>query len=300
VSTPPSSSQPPSSPTPGRARRPEQLDATSLELALDTLQQRITALQQSLTQQNKLATLGMVTAVIAHEFNNILTPMISYTKFALSDKADDALREKALTKAMTGAERLANISQSLLGFARGDESSSADVLAAVKETLVCLSRDLSKDGIALTLEIPEGLRVAMNGGHLQQVLMNLIVNARSAMLGTHAGGLGGGGRAAGIKRLTVRATRITGGKIAAITVADTGPGIPPDVLPRIFDPFFSTKRAGEPPEDANAPASDTLPRGGTGLGLTICHELLASAGGKIRAVSEAGKGATFLIELPIA
>src|SRR4051812_14799100 len=246
------------------------LDVGSIEQALATFQQRIDLLQQNLAQQNKLATLGMVTAVIAHEFNNILTPMVAYTKFALSAKADDALREKALTKAMTGAERLANISQSLLGFSRGDESSSAEVLTAVKETLVCLSRDLSKDGISLTLDVPEGLRVAMNGGYLQQVLMNLIVNARSAMLG---GGGGGAGKGGGVKRLTVRATLLTGGKMAAITVADSGPGIPAEVLPRIFDPFFSTKRGAEAPpanvaKEAEPTATETVPRGGTGLGLT--------------------------------
>ncbi len=95
------------------------LDPTSLEQAIATLQQRIDTLQTNLSQQSKLATLGMVTAVLAHEFNNILTPMISYTKFALSGKSDEEMRTKALTKALGGAERLANISQSLLGFARG-------------------------------------------------------------------------------------------------------------------------------------------------------------------------------------
>ena len=98
----------------------------------------------------------MVTAVIAHEFNNILTPMISYTKFALGDKADEALRQKALAKALSGSERLANISKSLLGFARGDDTSSVPVLLAVRETLGCLARDLSKDGITLTLDVPAG------------------------------------------------------------------------------------------------------------------------------------------------
>ncbi len=89
-------------------------------------------MQASLAQQNKLATLGMVTAVIAHEFNNILTPMMSYTTFALGEKADEALRTKALTKALAGAQRMANISKSLLGFARGDESTRAHVAVAVQ------------------------------------------------------------------------------------------------------------------------------------------------------------------------
>jgi signal transduction histidine kinase len=304
-------------------------------LALVTLQQRIDQLHQSLAQQNKLATLGMVTAVIAHEFNNILTPMIAYTKFALGDKADDALREKALSKALSGAERLANISKSLLGFARGDESStSAHAGTAVRETLACLSRDLAKDGITLTCEVPEDLWVAMNAGHLQQVLMNLVVNARSALLhggadhsgglqptpaaetgsntlgrsraaiealrkGPAASGVRNGSRGAGVKRLTIRAELINAGKRVLLHIADTGPGIPAEVLPRIFDPFFSTKKRGEPSPEQGAP-EESMPKGGTGLGLTICKELVAAAGGSIRATSEPGKGATFTLELSVA
>jgi signal transduction histidine kinase len=322
----------PPSPRPSRSPTAPTVDVASLDLALEVLQKRIDLLQQTLAQQNKLATLGMVTAVIAHEFNNILTPMISYTKFGLTDKADDALRTKALTKALSGAERLANISKSLLGFARGDESQSAAVLPAIRETLSCLARDLAKDGITLHLDVPENLTVAMNAGHFQQVLMNLIVNARSAMLST---------RAIGVKRLTICARLVSGRKAAdgkrslvEVTIADTGSGIPPEVLPRIFEPFFSTKRpaapshavnqaggvCGERENDGGAVQATTVPdargggdgmitggiagassggsSGGTGLGLTICKELIRVAGGDIRATSEAGNGAKFIIELP--
>ncbi len=282
-----------SSPRPPASRPARTLDADSIDAALNTLQQRIDLLQQSLAQQNKLATLGMVTAVIAHEFNNILTPMLSYTRFALTEKADDALRHKALTKALSGSERLAGISKSLLGFARGDESAASSILNAVQETLVCLARDLSKDGITLTLEVAAELSVSINAGHLQQVLMNLIVNARSAMLARS--GNGGGG---GIKRIAIRAARR--GQMVDIVVQDTGPGIPPDVLPHIFEPFFSTKKG----EDAQSPAlelaDDSVPRGGTGLGLTICQELIRAAGGSIRVESQPGSGTTFTIELPAA
>jgi signal transduction histidine kinase len=266
------------------------LDAASIEAALSTLQSRIDLLQQSLAQQNKLATLGMVTAVIAHEFNNILTPMISYTRFAMSDKADEAMREKALTKALSGSERLANISKSLLGFARGDETASALVSTAVRETIACLARDPSKDGITLTLDVPEDLCAGINAGHLQQVLMNLLVNARSAMLTRHVSGAA----TSGLKRIGIRG--IKRGQTVEITIADTGPGIPSEVLPRIFDPFFSTKKNGEPqPHD-----EESLPRGGTGLGLTICQELIRAAGGSIRVSSEVGSGTVFTIELPAA
>jgi signal transduction histidine kinase len=263
------------------------IDPSTLEQAIDLLQQRIDLLQQNLAHQNKLATLGMVTAVLAHEFNNILTPMLSYTKFALSEKSDEAMRTKALAKALAGAQRLSNISTSLLGFARGDESTAANVRTAVQETLACLSRELSRDGITLKLDVDAALQVAMNAGQFQQVLMNLVVNARSAMLCA--------GAKCGLKRLTIRGRIIKNGKIAEITVADTGPGIPREVLPRIFDPFFSTKKC-----ETEAQGADDVPRGGTGLGLTICHELINAAGGTIRAESQAGQGAVFTIELPLA
>ncbi|HVX86359.1 MAG TPA: HAMP domain-containing sensor histidine kinase [Phycisphaerae bacterium] len=276
------------------------LDASSIELALDALQTRIDQLQQNLAQQNKLATLGMVTAVLAHEFNNILTPMISYTRFALSDKGDEPLRTKALNKALTGAERLANISKSLLGFARGDESTAADVAAAVSETLACLSRDPAKDGITLTLEIQPGLRVAMNAGQLQQVLMNLVVNARSALLSPPAPATPDAPPRRAIKRLSITGKIIKRGKIAEIRIADTGPGIPPHVRDRMFDPFFSTKRPDSSTPLASPDPEDTVPRGGTGLGLTICQELITAAGGAIREEGSPGQGALFILELPLA
>jgi signal transduction histidine kinase len=272
------------------------LDPSSLALALDTLQKRIDLLQQSLTQQNKLATLGMVTAVIAHEFNNILTPMIAYTRFALGDKADEPLRTKALSKALGGAERMANISKSLLGFARGDETVSVSVLQALRDTLACLARDPAKDGITLSVDVPENLVVAMNAGHLQQVLMNLIVNARSAML-SH-GTVNSGGKRIALRAAWLQKPSDSHGKMAEITLADTGPGIPAEVLPHIFDPFFSTKRAAD---SLNMnPGEDTMPRGGTGLGLTICQELIRLAGGTIRVTSKVGAGTIFTIELPAA
>jgi signal transduction histidine kinase len=286
------------------ASTPKQtIDPTSLEQAIETFQGRIKELQQALSQQQKLATLGMITSVIAHEFNNILTPMISYTRYALSEKADAELKDKALVKALAGAERAANISKSLLGFARDDETTAVELRRAILETLSCLSRDVSKDGITLDLQVAEGLWAAMNAGQFQQVMMNLIVNARSAMLANRnahggGGGGGGGGGKGGIKRLTIHATVTGKGKMIQISIADTGPGIPADVLPQIFEPFFSTKKGGDP---AVGFESDEMPKGGTGLGLTICRDLIEGAGGSIRAenVSTGGTGAVFIIELPL-
>ncbi|MCL2646433.1 MAG: ATP-binding protein [Phycisphaerales bacterium] len=264
------------------------VDPSSLEQAMELLQGRIDQLQRDLADQGKLATLGMMAAVLAHEFNNILTPMIAYTTVAVSDKSDDALRRKALEKALSGALRLSNISQSLLGFARngGDNSPCvANVKQVVEETLSCLGRDFAKDAITLTLEIPESLQVGMNPGQLQQVLLNLIVNARAAMLSPEQ---------VGPRRLTIVA-RPQDNHLVHISVADTGPGFAADIADKIFEPFFSTKKELPPsPQEA----SDSLPRGGTGLGLTICHQLITAAGGTIHAASSPGRGATFTLELP--
>jgi signal transduction histidine kinase len=146
------------------------------------------------------------------------------------------------------------------------------------------------------VEVAEGLKVAMNAGQLQQVLMNLIVNARAAMLGTTGCAEGTRRPRGGLKRLTITGKVIKRGKIAEIRVTDTGPGIPEELRGRVFDPFFSTKRGEESP----AVTDEGLPRGGTGLGLTICQELIAGAGGTIREDGAAGKGAVFVMEIPVA
>jgi two-component system NtrC family sensor kinase len=266
-----------------RAPRAE-LDISSIEENLQSLQQRIDQLHTTLGQQQRLATIGMMTAVIAHEFNNILTPMLNYARFAVSPKADAALKEKALHKNLAAAEKLAQIAESLLGFTRTDNSTTAAVRTAVSETLSCLSRELASDGITYQEDIAADVAVAMNATQLQQVFMNLIVNARAALLGKP-----------GTKRLTIAAQRTKRDKIVEITIADTGPGIAADVLPHIFEPFFSTKT----PSTKTPTGDDACPRGGTGLGLTICHDLITSAGGTI-AVKSSTAGTIFTIELPAA
>jgi len=264
---------------------------TSFEQAIELFQSRIDQLQRDLADQGKLATLGMMAAVLAHEFNNILTPMIAYTTIAISDESDDDLRHKALEKALAGAMRLANISQNLLGFIRtGDGKSEADTCTAnvkqvVDETLSCLIRDLAKDAITLTLDIPETLQVAMNPNKLQQVLLNLFVNARSAMLSPQQ---------VGPRRLTITAN-LQFNNFVQILISDTGPGITPEIADKIFTPFFSTK-----PPPTQQEAEESLPHGGTGLGLTICHQLLTTVGGSIHAANSPTRGATFTLELPTA
>jgi signal transduction histidine kinase len=241
---------------------------------LEDVEGRLQQLQADLTRSHRLATLGTISSIIAHEFNNILTPMMSYCQLALQDNEDVDLMRKALQKSLNGAERAAQISSSMLGFARAsDTEPTCNVATVVEEVFHCLARPPEKDGITLTLEIPDDIDVAVNPVTLQQVLLNLVLNARQAMR-----------RKGGQLRLTVTSR----GQTIAIEVIDTGPGIPPDLINRIFEPFV-TQRDGD---DGSGK--------GTGLGLTICRDLVDSAGGTIHVESEQGVGTAFLIELPAA
>ena len=255
---------------PGTAR----LDhAEQLLEELEQVEERLRWLQGEVARQHRLATLGTMAAAIAHEFNNILTPMISYCQLALRNGGEDGrLMHKAVTKALAGAERAARISASVLGFARDDDGSqSCQVQAVVDETLSCLAREPAKDGIELSQDIDDDCWVGMSPVWLQQVLVNLVLNAREAMRGR-------GGR------LVVRCKAI--GAEVLVEVSDSGPGIPKEIEARLFEPFVSKR------DESGATVR------GTGLGLAVCRQLVQQAGGQISVESEPGCGATFRIQLP--
>ncbi|NLX04598.1 MAG: hypothetical protein GXY33_05600, partial [Phycisphaerae bacterium] len=195
----------------------------ALEEKLQTLESCLNQLQDQLIRAQRLAALGTMAGMIAHEFNNLLTPVVSYAQFALKTE-DHALWHKALTMAAQSGAKAADVAQQILGFARGaTDQSEASIPDVVDSTLKSLVRDLSKDNIQLTLEVEPA--VATIPPHLlHQVLYNLVINARQAMLGK-AG------------RLTIRSKAAD--RQVSIEVADTGCGIDPEQLPRIFDPFFT-------------------------------------------------------------
>lgn len=267
-------------------------DPATLLAELERMQQRLNEVEQALVRSHRLAMLGTLASVIAHEYNNILTPVISYAHLALDRPDDRELMLKAVERALQGAERASQISTSMLGFSRDAEGpSEAWVPEIVEESLQCLARDPKKDGIELERAVPE-VRVNMPALSLQQVLINLILNARKAMQRR-------GGR-----------LRITGqveGPRVRLTVADTGPGIPEAVQARLFEAFV-TEPIEEPPGSDTDPCnphgcsstngSASREQGGTGLGLSICKQLVEEAGGSIRVESEAGKGAAFHLDLP--
>ncbi|HZL36834.1 MAG TPA: ATP-binding protein [Tepidisphaeraceae bacterium] len=250
----------------------------SLSARLVSMEQQLDYLREQLTESQRLATIGTIAAVIAHEFNNLLTPIVSYSQFALqsaeSDKPDMDLVRKALSKAFQSSSKAGRICASMLGLARGESVfGPVSVQRLVDETLAVMARDPKKDGIALRVQVQPDLMVVGEVVQLEQVLLNLLINARQAMLGR-------GGS------ITIKAHQIDDGSVR-IQVIDTGPGIPEKLLPKIFLPFFTTKATAKKGEAK-----------GTGLGLAICKEIIEHHKGHIDVHSEMGKGTIFSICLP--
>ncbi len=246
---------------------------------LANLQTQLDMLHEQLTESQRLATIGTIAAVIAHEFNNLLTPIVSYSQFALSSansaKPDMELIKKALSKSFNSSEKAGKICGSMLGLARGESTFGVvDIKELVEETLNVLARDPQKDGIALRVQVQPDLVIQGDGIQLQQVLLNLLINARQAMIGR-------GGS------LSVRAAMVDETHELRLQVIDTGPGIPEKLIDKIFQPFFTTKGTARKGEAK-----------GTGLGLAICKEIVEHHKGRIEVESVLGKGTTFNIYLP--
>ncbi len=240
---------------------------------ISDMETQIRALSQELESAHRLATLGTLLGIVAHEFNNLLTPVSSYAQLALANPEDRELVNKALTRAVEGTDQVTRIAGAILGFVREDQQlGSADINHVVDETLLCLGRDPRKQGIIIERDIPTHVRVSMRPICLQQVLLNLFLNSIEAMR-PHGGYL----------RISTRTDGPSGEVV--ISVSDTGRGIAPDLIGRLFEPRFS---------EARGPAERA---GGHGLGLVICRKLVSEAGGEIAVQSEVGRGTTFTLRL---
>ena len=242
------------------------------------MQLQLDSLKDQLTESQRLASIGTMAAVIAHEFNNLLTPIVSYSQYALSSAEsaapDIGLIRKALGKAYQSSSKAGQICNSMLGLARGESTvGTVNVQKVVDEALMVLARDPKKDGIALRVQVQPDLTLNVDAVQLEQVLLNLLINARQAMLGR-------GGS------ITIKASQTDTDEVR-IQVIDTGPGIPEKLLPKIFQPFFTTKGTAKRGEAK-----------GTGLGLAICKEIVEHHHGRIEVTSVVGSGTTFSIILP--
>ena len=228
-------------------------------------------------QLQALANIGLNTTMMAHEINNLLTPLTNYAALALKNHDDKALTEKVLQKTFHNSRRASKVMTSILAMTKKDaeENSNVGLLNLVEEIFTCLCRDFSKDSISVQIEIPRALKVYGIGIQLQQVLMNLILNAREAMLGS-----------SGVLKIAAEQKKDS----VYIEVSDTGCGIAKENLGKIFEPFFTTKTSNE-----NQPEIT-----GSGLGLSFCKKVIDSHNGTITVESEPAKGSTFKIVLPVA
>jgi signal transduction histidine kinase len=228
-------------------------------------------LERRLVQADKLSSIGLLAAGVAHEVNTPLAVISTYAQMLSKQVTGDEPKAKLLDKIAKQTFRASEIVNSLLNFSRTSPAEFGDVNVnkLIEETVSLVQHQLDKSGIQVKAEFDHGMPpVKGNAGKLQQVFLNLILNARDAM---NSGG-------------TLRLRTWSDGACARIDVSDTGHGITPDHLPRIYDPFFTTKVA----------------RKGTGLGLSVTYGIVQEHGGSIEVRSEPGTGTLFHLEFPLA
>ena len=247
----------------------------SLHKHLANQQQQNDVLKFQISRLQALANIGTATCMITHEINNLLTPLVNFATLALNNPDDKLLVEKALRKAVRNCEQASKIMESMLAVADGEtqEKKNVYLITLVEGIFTCLCRDFAKDGITVNIRIPEDLIIRAVPVQIQQVLMNLILNARDAML--PRGGI-----------LTIKAQDTA--DAVQIEMTDTGCGIKPADLKDIFEPFFTTK----------ADKKSLSQQSGAGFGLVFCKKIIDEHGGCISVESKPAGGTAFKITLP--
>jgi two-component system NtrC family sensor kinase len=226
-------------------------------------------LEDQLQQSDKLSSIGLLAAGVAHEVNTPLAGISSYTQMLIGQIPDDDPKRRVLQKVLTQTERASGIVNNLLNFSRtsGSDFAPIDVNRVLEDTLQLLELQLRKSEIEVDRQYTDDLPEAFgNAGKLQQVFMNLILNARDAMPG--------GGR------LEIETEEVD--QMLLVHIRDTGIGIAAENITKIYDPFFTTKSVGQ----------------GTGLGLAVSYGIVQEHSGRIHVESSPGKGTTFTIKLP--
>jgi signal transduction histidine kinase len=241
-----------------------------------TSEERIRILEGQLRQAQKQAALGELVSTTTHEFNNALTTIINYAKLGLRHK-DAATRDKAFDRVLTAARRAERITNSVLGFARNrsNDFEPTSLAKIVDDTLVLLEREMQRYRVTVETKLEAVPPVRAIGNQIQQVLMNLLTNARQAM---PRGGT-----------ILIRLAPNDSDGTVELTVRDTGGGIPQEQLPRIFDRYYTTKDG-----------PDASGKGGTGVGLSTCRDIIQAHHGRIRVESAVGRGTAFIVKLPVA
>jgi two-component system cell cycle sensor histidine kinase/response regulator CckA len=240
-------------------------------------------LEDQLRQSQKVESIGKLAGGVAHDFNNLLTSMMGFVELALMEMPSGSRAAEYLTGALESCKRGATLTQQLLAFARKKIVRPEVVdLNEVLHRMTAMMRRLVGENLELVVAPSARLgTVKVDVGSMEQVIMNLVVNARDAITGTG--------------RITLETQNVTldqdycrlhaemsPGEFLVLAVTDTGGGMSPEVRSKVFEPFFTTKPVGE----------------GTGLGLAMCHGIIKQAGGNISVHSEPGAGSTFRLYLP--
>lgn len=235
-------------------------------------EERERQLQLQLELSSRLASVGMMATGVAHEINNPLTSVIGFAELLMQkDVPKDVVEVVEIIN--DNAQRVAGIVKNLLTFAHQQklERTYVNINEIIQATLAIRAYSMETNNIKVTTQLdPELPRTMADESQLRQVFLNLIINAETEMKLAH-----------GVGNLLIKTGRIE--STIQISFADDGPGISEENLVHLFVPFFTTRQVGK----------------GTGLGLSICHTIIAEHGGRISAKSKLGKGATFIVELPI-
>ncbi len=242
-------------------------------------------LEEQLRQAQKMEAIGILAGGVAHDFNNILTAIIGFATMAQKRVKDDEKTREFIGEVLLGANRAAELTRGLLAFSRKQTISlkHVDLNAIARRMHAMIVRIIGEDIDLKTMLVNRSLPVLVDASQIEQVLMNLVTNARDAM------------REGGYLVIQTEAINIdkdyaavhlfeTLGEYAVLTVSDTGMGMDFKTRENIFEPFFTTKEVGK----------------GTGLGLSMVYGIIKQHNGNIKVYSEVGKGATFRIYLPLA
>jgi two-component system NtrC family sensor kinase len=239
------------------------------------LNDRSRELYQQLLQAEKMAALGQTVSGVAHELNNPLATILSWAERLAELPLTDVGR-RGVDVIMSEAERAARIVRNLLTSSprkRPSTRSMVDLNHVIRETLALRDYDQGVREVAVVTALAAGLPPIFADAHqMQQVLLNLTTNAEQAMIGAHGRG-----------SMVVRTWHDAERNVVAMEVTDDGPGIPAEIKSRIFEPFYTTKEVGQ----------------GTGLGLTVAYNIVREHGGRIHVESQVGRGAPFVVEIPV-